>query len=321
MLQPQVNDIELYRAFVLLIPIFFWIVLVLIEKFSTQEYAGAFLGFVWQFQSSLILNILLLSFAMCWNFNSTQFLLYEIPFDLIIGQSVALSAIVFLLLRKAAFYWKLITSAIVLIGLYAFSPLTESLSMWWIGICALFVFSVIPSLLIAEWTADDTHLYLRSILQSIIWICLLLWFFPSIVFEASNGSWDPFLNRTWRKNFTYLLPLIIPTAILLSALKQFAIVGRGTAFPFDPPKKLVTNGIYAYVSNPMQVGICLAMGWWGVVTQSSFISCSAGVAIVLFITFKDVCNGSCAIVAEDPNWAIYQKAVPKWIPRSTPWRG
>lgn len=320
MLQPQVNDIELYRALVLLIPIFVWIMLVLTEKFSTQEYAGAFLGFAWQFQASLILNIVLFSSAVCWHFNSTQFLLYEIPLDFIIGQSVALSAIIFLLLRKVALYWKLINAAIILIGLYAFSPLTELLSLWWIGISILFVFSVIPSLLIAQWTADDTHLYSRSFLQSIIWISLLMWFFPSIVFEASNFSWDPFLNRMWWKNLIYLSPLIIPAAILFSALKQFAIVGRGTAFPFDPPKKLVTKGIYAYLSNPMQVSICLAMGWWGVVTQSNLISASAGVAIILFITFKDICNGSCSIAAEDPNWLIYQKTVPNWIPRLTPWR-
>ena len=38
----------------------------------------------------------------------------------------------------------------------------------------------------------------------------------------------------------------------LSALQEFALRGKGTPFPLDPPLKLVTTGPYAYVSNPMQ---------------------------------------------------------------------
>ena len=62
------------------------------------------------------------------------------------------------------------------------------------------------------------------------------------------------------------------------------------------------------------------MAWWGVMTESAWVSLSAIVAVFLFIVFKDICNGSCAIGEQDPHWAIYQKEVPKWIPRMTPWK-
>ena len=38
----------------------------------------------------------------------------------------------------------------------------------------------------------------------------------------------------------------------LTAVQEFVTRGRGTPVPFDPPKRLVTAGPYAYVGNPMQ---------------------------------------------------------------------
>ena len=45
----------------------------------------------------------------------------------------------------------------------------------------------------------------------------------------------------------------------------------------------------------------------------------AVIAVILFIVFKDVCNGSCAIGKESEEWQTYQVAVPQWMPRFTPW--
>jgi hypothetical protein len=69
----------------------------------------------------------------------------------------------------------------------------------------------------------------------------------------------------------------------------------------------------------MQLGICLAMAWWGVVTASIAVALASLVALMLFLVFKDACNGSCAIGERDPNWARYQREVPKWFPRRRAW--
>jgi hypothetical protein len=310
---------ELQKALLLLIPSAAWVLLFVSRKYTVREYSGAFLAYVWQFQTSLILNIILVANGF-WNFETQNHLLYGIPVDVLMGQAVLLGAVNFLIFRKIALGLKLAGAVPVLCCIFAYSAIVVPQPLWWLGIIVLAIVSIIPSLLVAEWTTDDRHVGMRSTLQTLSWVCLLLWLFPSAIFAHTNHSWEPLLTRPFWQNALYALPLVIPAMMLLSALRQFAVEGGGTAFPYDPPKTLVTKGVYAYLSNPMQLGICLLMAWWGVITESAWVSLSAVVAVFLFIVFKDICNGSCAIGEQDPNWAIYQKEVPKWIPRLKPWK-
>jgi hypothetical protein len=318
MLQHLFEKPELQKAVLLLLPVFMWVAQTASRRYSTREYAGAFLAFVWQFQASLILNIIFLRLGF-WKFAPTDALLLGVPVDVMLGQTILLGPVIFLILRKISIYWKIIFSCLLLYGLFNTSIVMLQ-SYAWCGVISIMLMSIVPSLLIAEWTTTETHLYLRTILQSLSWASVLLWLFPSMIFQATDSSWAALLDRSIWKNFFYLLPLCIPAFILLSALKQFAVEGLGTAFPYDPPKRLVTHGIYAYLSNPMQVGICLMVGWWGVVLANYLLIISSIVAAILFRVFKDICNGSCAIGDENPDWDRYQNEVPKWIPRRTPWK-
>src|SRR4029450_5667724 len=51
-----------------------------------------------------------------------------------------------------------------------------------------------------------------------------------------------------------LLPIIVGTGILIWCIRDFAVAGRGTLAPIDPPKHLVVRGPYRYVRHPMDVG-------------------------------------------------------------------
>src|ERR1043166_364162 len=59
--------------------------------------------------------------------------------------------------------------------------------------------------------------------------------------------------------FAGLLPIIVGAAILFKCIGDFAVTGRGTLAPVDPPKQLVARGLYQYVRNPMYVGVLLVL--------------------------------------------------------------
>ena len=52
----------------------------------------------------------------------------------------------------------------------------------------------------------------------------------------------------------------VGAAVALWCVGTFALVGRGTPAPFDPPRRLVVRGPYARVRNPMYLGAALALG-------------------------------------------------------------
>src|SRR5438270_6911049 len=57
-------------------------------------------------------------------------------------------------------------------------------------------------------------------------------------------------------------------ALALWCIGTFAFVGRGTAAPFDPPRRLVVRGPYRMVRNPMYLGAALALAGAALFYQS-----------------------------------------------------
>src|SRR5262245_37786253 len=56
-----------------------------------------------------------------------------------------------------------------------------------------------------------------------------------------------------------LAPLALGLVITLWCVWEFATRGQGTPAVFDPPKRLVTRGLYTYVRNPMYIGASLML--------------------------------------------------------------
>src|SRR2546430_6358355 len=60
----------------------------------------------------------------------------------------------------------------------------------------------------------------------------------------------------------------IGAAIALWCVFTFAAIGKGTPAPFDPPRRLVIEGPYRFVRNPMHIGAGLALAGAALFYQS-----------------------------------------------------
>jgi protein-S-isoprenylcysteine O-methyltransferase Ste14 len=60
----------------------------------------------------------------------------------------------------------------------------------------------------------------------------------------------------------------VGAAAALWCIFTFAFIGKGTPAPFDPPRRLVIQGPYRFVRNPMYIGAGLALAGAALFYQS-----------------------------------------------------
>jgi protein-S-isoprenylcysteine O-methyltransferase Ste14 len=77
---------------------------------------------------------------------------------------------------------------------------------------------------------------------------------PQWLLEERHRSFPSPLRFT---HYTGLLVLALGVAIYLWCARDFAVKGLGTPAPADAPRRLVVNGLYRYVRNPMYLGVLL----------------------------------------------------------------
>ena len=107
---------------------------------------------------------------------------------------------------------------------------------------------------------------------------------------------------------------------LIDAFARFALQGLGTPAPIAPPRNLVVTGLYRYVRNPIYVAVvAIILGQAVLMGDGRLIFYGA----LLWLSFHFF-----VVVYEEPTleqtfggeYEAFRAAVPRWIPRITPWR-
>ena len=127
-------------------------------------------------------------------------------------------------------------------------------------------------------------------------------------------------------NFPMLLPLSvniivsIPILIIGLLMISWSMITffrvKGTPVPFNPPPKLVLNGPYAYMRNPMLTGLFITLFGCGIYFNSISLA-------FIFTPFFIICNLIEIKYIEEPelekrlgkDYIEYKKKVPRFIPR------
>jgi protein-S-isoprenylcysteine O-methyltransferase Ste14 len=171
-----------------------------------------------------------------------------------------------------------------------------------------------PCVLLVRGQCTMTFEWIRTI---IILPMNVLVFIPAIVLYCTGYRWTP--------NHPALLLLgaiLLFGGLALAAwtMRLFAVKGKGTAAPWNPPTKLVVSGPYCYVRNPMITSVltmllaeslllntCWCFGLFALFWLGNMI-------YFPFFEEKDLEKRF------GESYLEYKRNVPRWIPRLTPWQ-
>jgi protein-S-isoprenylcysteine O-methyltransferase Ste14 len=165
----------------------------------------------------------------------------------------------------------------------------------------------------------DTPSHIRSLVLPFTVLIVV----PALLLACTKG-----FRPDWGLGLPYdALTVCIGSAIivaglylLISTIRLFRNIGKGTLAPWAPPVKLVVTGPYRYVRNPMISGVLIVLVGEAIL----FGSVALSICFVLFF----IINHIYFIRSEEPglvkrfgdDYIRYMKNVPRWIPRLRPWK-
>ena len=109
--------------------------------------------------------------------------------------------------------------------------------------------------------------------------------------------------------------LAVGVTLFAWCLWDFAVFGRGTPAPIDPPKRLVVRGLYRYTRNPIYVSALMVVLGWAVMflTPALFIyAICLAFGFHLFVVFYEEPHLRRQFGAE---YEDYCAKVGRWLPR------
>ena len=152
---------------------------------------------------------------------------------------------------------------------------------------------------------------LRALIYATLFVAFFLVVIPQRILRTSGFVG----GETFGLNDVLGLALVgLGFVLVLWCLVTFALVGKGTAAPFDPPRRLVVVGPYRFVRNPIYIGAVVAMLGAAMVLWSGWLVLYA--IAVLIVTHLLV------VLYEEPHlhrvfgqpYDDYVKIVHRWIP-------
>lgn len=113
----------------------------------------------------------------------------------------------------------------------------------------------------------------------------------------------------------------IGVALLARTIALFATRGRGTLAPWDPPRRLVVEGVYRHVRNPMISGvIAIVLGETAILGLRP-VAWLAAIFIAINATYIPLFEEPQLARRFGADYETYRRNVPRWVPRLRPWAG
>lgn len=159
------------------------------------------------------------------------------------------------------------------------------------------------------------HLVAIAVLPFTVAVLIPLWLARRNVTELGVGS-----------NPGELLVQVAGLALLSlglflfgSSLRRFAVEGQGTLAPWDPPRRLVIQGPYRYVRNPMISGVVLVLFGEALVLRSRPHLEWALIFLAINAVYIPLFEEPLLAQRFGESYRNYCRHVPRLLPRWRPW--
>jgi len=155
-------------------------------------------------------------------------------------------------------------------------------------------------------------LWLRALFFTLIAPFVVAGLLP---YRLVRGQLDRPLALTSPAGALGVLATVLGIIIYLWCAADFVRKGHGTPAPYDPPRKLVRDGLYRFVRNPMYVGVLTTILGEAALLRSRTLFTYAGLVFLLF-HFR-------VLWYEEPvllrlfgdDYGRYCAEVSRWLPR------
>ena len=307
------------RWVLLLGPICLVIAMIRARNLSVRAQIGGLFGFLYGLPLIFITHSIAVHLGW-WRYGWDALMLNGIPADIVIGGAVLFGPGLYFAFPNTR---PLMMCLPIILGLHgtifsSLEPLVYAGPFWFLGVLFVFLLAHLPAIYLARWTEENIHLPLRCALLAIMTGGMIFAILPSLIMQAMGGTWDLLSKPASAVGLTLGL-LAITSLIGVSANQTLCLQGQGTPIPLDPTKRLVTTGIYAYLSNPMQLSA--ALGWLilGAFLQNVWVMAASLMAWV-FVQGMVRWHHRHDLLKRFPDgWLEYRANVSEWVPRWKPW--
>lgn len=107
--------------------------------------------------------------------------------------------------------------------------------------------------------------------------------------------------------------------LFAASLRRFAVEGRGTLAPWDPPKRLVIRGPYRYVRNPMISGVFFVLVGEALVLRSAPHAIWSAMFLAINLIYIPLFEEPQLAGRFGEDYREYCQHVPRLLPTRAPW--
>lgn len=167
----------------------------------------------------------------------------------------------------------------------------------------------------------ETWKHLRAILLLPFMVTVVV---PGILVWLTGpdtlGLWESAPATRFALPVVGLLFVGLGLVLMVATSRLFVTVGLGTLAPWNPTQRLVVQGVYRHVRNPMISGVFFILLGEAVLAASLPLLGWFAVFVIINALYIPLSEEPGLVKRFGANYQTYERNVPRWVPRLTPWK-